>query len=766
MGKRLNKKAQVSVFILIGLVIFAVAGVSFFLISDSFQVDDSLILRVSEDVRPVYEFMDMCIGQTLQNGILISARSGGHVYPLERHSIDHRSHLSDVVRRGPTYIPYWYHFDYSSLQFSSKRPPLSKSHGSNSIEEQLERYVFENVERCFNNFASFSNSYVVDYEIIDFIVTISDGMIVIESDIPTTVEIIENSVFQSFSDFLMSVDTDYLRLYNAASDISRTQSQVGFLERPVLDLISSNSGVNRVLPPYYEVEVFGFGSGDYWVREDVHNFIKQNIFSRLSSMQMLFTRNFRTPDPVEDIGSSFDEILIQEILDPVFDYSQFTVDFFYPSNSNPYIRVGSGSPVMRPDEASSDASAGFIQIISNVIRRYRFNYEMAFPIVSRVCDTTSFSGQGLCFFYALEGNIRYNEAFLPATIDYGSVFGYTSGESDGVGVNDPSQYVDREISFDVINAYTGVPVESVRVFYSCGEEIHIGTIGPSSGRTRFAGKLPFCPAGGRIILKAPNYHTVYRSFNNVFGETSTTLADFEMFRIRSLPITVYKKSNTGAHSVNAIDSDVDQIVLQISKIKSSVHEEIFPSIQTYTFGSNDGSPGNLQTLDFVNILDELRGGGDDEILAYSLQQIISADAEIGVMMDSDVVFDEAQGLISALDLIPGDYEVSLTYIIHGDPAFTVDSEVRRICLGGERREDERCLIQLSSYELPELNFPSWVVSEISFIWSVSAEDLYSKDYIRFFAADVNLPLTHDDLEKIGDSNINLNRFVPEILELD
>ena len=759
-----NTKGQVTVFIIVGLVIFAVAGVSYFLLSDSFSIEDSLILRVSEEARPLYEFIDICITETLTNGIVLLSRNGGYINPLVGHRVDSRSHLSDVVSRGPNHLPYWHHFDTHSSQFSHKIPPLSKSDGSNSVEAQLERYVESNVGNCFNNFRAFSNRYEVQYEPLSALVTILDGRILIESNMLTNVEVLANNNIQSFDTFMSEVDTDFMRLYSAARDISRTQSLTGFIERPVLELISSQSGLNRVLPPFYEVEVFAVGAGDFWVREEVYNHIRRNILSRISSIQMLFTRNFNAPVELEGIETSFGEIATQEILDPMFDYSSLIVEFSYPSQSNPYIKVGSGSPILRGDEGSSDVGGGFSNLINNAVRSYRFNYELSFPVVSKVCDITSFRGRGLCLYYSLEGNIRYNDAFIPSTIDYGIEFGASSGDSQSVNLNDPAQYVDKTIRFEIVDKENGLPLNTARVFYSCGIEVHLANVRLSGGKTEFNGEMPFCAAGGHIIVRAPGYHSVSRPFNNVFGTSSVALPSFEMQRIKRVPVLIYKRPISGSASSDYIDLTADQIILHISKIRSSTREDEFPLVQTHVFGTTDSGSGS----DFVSTtLDAVLESADyveDESLAVAIEALVSGQTEIEMQGGIDDIPEEVRRSFSILELVPGEYEISLTYIVHGDPALHIGSELRRVCLSGERREHESCLIQLSSYELPELNFPSWVVSEISYVWEVTESDLYSSDYLRFFVPDIPLPRDHDELDAADEIEVNLNRFRPEFIQ--
>lgn len=746
----INKKGQVTVFIIVGIVIFAIAGVSFFLMSENFSFTDREI-NIPTQAMPVYDFVSLCIEQTLIDGVNILSRNGGYIDPLRGNRLDHRSHLSDVVVRGPNTLPYWYYYDMSSNQFRSKAPPLHKNEGPNSVEEQLENYVKSNVNFCLNDFRAFSEMYDIDIEYFDIEVLVTPDGFSVDGDIPLTISYDDGNV-QNLREFFVSIPSEFMKVYSLARDISRTQSLTGFVERPVLELISSQSGVGRILPPFYEVETFRPGVGDMWFRDEVHNHILRNILPHISSIQIMFTRNFRIPITDAPFQTSFSEIVMQDIIDPMYDYTNFDVNFVFPA-SNPHIEVGSGAPIMRADEGASDLGGIFSLMLGAVVRRYRFNYELSYPVISRICDSTSFYGDGLCFYFSLEGNIRFNNAFLPSTINFGDVFGYTSGESQTVNPNDPGQYVDKTVEFNVRDRYTRAPIDNVQLFYSCGQEFFVDTIRIRDGSSRFSGKMPFCALGGRIILRAPGYHSVSRSWNNLFDNSFTELSIFEMDKIREIPVSVMKLPLFGFLHESDVLGPNDQVILSISKIKSNPSEDDFPMIQTYLFGNLTAGSG----MDFAdNMLLMLRESAEhinQDVLGYSAQTTLEAMIELE-NLDADNV-----NTISILELVPGQYRVSLTFVVHGDPAVHIPRERRRICTNGVKGPNEFCLVRLDQYTLPELNMPSWPVSEIEFEWEVTNE-IYTTDAITFFVPDVPVPTNYKELEKSASTSINTNRFLP------
>ena len=758
---KIPKKGQITVFIIVGIVILTVVGVSVYIATEGFSFGDIPGIQVSSQVQPIYDYVTSCMENTIIQGLKIISVNGGYINPLEGRKLDYRSHLSDIIIRGPNRLPYWYHFDVSSSTFRSHAPPLTKTNGIGSIEEQLENYLKSNIEFCFNGFVSFSERYDISYDYISPIVSIVDSGLSVYSEIPMRVNFPNNpgESAQSLRDFYIEIPTEFKRIYNLASDISRTQSLTGFLERPILELLSYQSGIGRPLPPFYEVEIFKPGSGDFWLREDVHSHIKRNILPKISSVKILFTQNVNYPLTAGPIQTTFQEIALQDIIDPRDDYYMLSASFSYPPSSNPFIKVGSGGAMLRPDEASSDVGGIFSQMLGAVIRRYRFNYDISFPVVTRICDTTSFRGQGLCFYFSLEGNIKMNDAFLPHSIDYSGIFGSTSGESDFVNPNDPGQYVDKFVEFEVIDKQTKEPIDNVQVFYSCGAEFYIDNIVLSNDVSRFFGKMPFCAAGGRIILRSPGYHSTFRRWNNQFDSSHVILENFEMNRIRHIPVSILKREpGSFMFSENELD-DNDKVILHISRIRTDQAEDEFPFIQTYVFGNLSSGSGSDFSETMLDLVADAINFMEQDIYSYTIQELLEGQIEMSTIELSEFEIPDFIGLV------PGDYQVSLTYIVSGEPAVHIPQERKRICLNGEVDDNGFCLIKLDEYELPQLNMPSWVVSEINFIWTLT-DELYDKDILIFRVPDVRVPRNYDELMSHGSVNININRFMPLLVDED
>lgn len=744
-----NTKGQVSIFILTGLIFMVVVGLSVYLFSQNTVKDDSVVLQTQEadrEARPIQQFMTSCLEQTSTEALKAIALNGGYVYPLNYFDANIEPTKSEFIIRGPNTMPYWYYYDDATGTFSSNAPALNKQSGLNSIEEQIELYVKQQMPTCLNHFSEFKDRFYVKIEEIDATATITESGLTVQADIPTTIKSRMTENTHSLDTFYVQIPTQFQKIYNLAKDISKTQSQVGFLERPIVELIATKSGVGRPLPPMYEVELFTPGAGSTWLRNQVYDYLRKEILPKISLIQILFTRSFNIPESSVMNTPTIREVASQGILEPSDEYYDLDVDFSYPEQLSPDILVGDGSPVLKADSGESDAAGLFSTLLGAVIRRYRFNYQLSYPVVSRICDQTSFNGEGLCFYFAMEGNIRNNQAFLSIT-PVNSFFGSASGNSPIVKFDDPGQYLDKIIEFEVRNASDRAPLVGATIHYDCGDETLVGKTVLSGDKAVFSGKMPFCGAGGRIIIRKPGYHSVVRQWNNREGENHVQLAPFELSKVQTLPFTVLKK---GEFAFDGTELDgSDQVMISIKKRKEDSREDDFPYLSTFVVGNTTRGGGQEFASNMFALLQESKDSLSSNITGYSAEKLIEGQLSLEDLNQAST--------LDTIGLVPGDYDITVTYIVSGNPAIHIPAEHKKICAGGEKDADDFCLITLDKYTLPELNMQSWFVSEITYTTTIT-EDLYDAERLVFYAADLALPQNYDQLEDYGTDVVNTDRY--------
>src|SRR3989344_5908608 len=168
-----NKKAQVTVFIIIGILLLAGAGTFFYIAKKTSQESKlEAEIKVSEEqvptqFGPIKKYAEDCAYSVAVDGLKLVGQQGGYV-SFDDNKLNTESFLttpnpteSDAVRFSPNSnlkTAYWWYLKSANgctnnCQFATKRPELREE--PNSIEKQLERYVDAKYRECINNFEQF-----------------------------------------------------------------------------------------------------------------------------------------------------------------------------------------------------------------------------------------------------------------------------------------------------------------------------------------------------------------------------------------------------------------------------------------------------------------------------------------------------------------------------------------------------------------------------------------------------------------------------------
>ncbi|MEK7275380.1 MAG: hypothetical protein AAB110_08995 [Candidatus Desantisbacteria bacterium] len=186
---RLQKKSQVTIFLIIGIVMVMVAvsliAVSRYAAKKVSKQETIDMKEASFDVQPVKNFVTECLSSTSKNGLKLLGQQGGYLfksqggllidYPGADEGIffinnENTKVVYNILRprfQTGRYIPAipnypWRTFPYEdeskTIQiFEAKSafgfnnfPPLNESFGQNSMRQQLIAYTENNIDRCLN----------------------------------------------------------------------------------------------------------------------------------------------------------------------------------------------------------------------------------------------------------------------------------------------------------------------------------------------------------------------------------------------------------------------------------------------------------------------------------------------------------------------------------------------------------------------------------------------------------------------------------------
>lgn len=239
--KYLNR-AQISLFVIIGVIVLAV-GVSAFTFFSS-----STIFQNETPGFRVQEFTQQCLLQQAEFALNEVAKRGGWYYTKGNEIFARQNDFNPLITRAQGFehsfygnLKYWDHFDENQNTFKNQIPSLDDPNDPHSIKNQVIRLMEETIdEHCIQEYSSFSEVYLIERQINNMEITSTSferNRIVFEMYLPVQIETFERDSFESLDRFRVDIDNKILIPYYIANDIVLAQKNTSFIEQAYLDFI-------------------------------------------------------------------------------------------------------------------------------------------------------------------------------------------------------------------------------------------------------------------------------------------------------------------------------------------------------------------------------------------------------------------------------------------------------------------------------------------------------------------------------------------------
>lgn len=591
-----NKKAQVTVFIIIGILLLAGAATFFYIVKKTSQESKlEAEIQVSEEqvptqFNPIKKYAEDCAYSVAVDGLKLVGQHGGYI-SFDDNDLNKESFLitpnpteSDAVQFSPNSdlkTAYWWYLKSANdctanCQFATKRPDLRDT--DNSIEKQLERYVDAKYRDCINNFEQFKQQ--------GFVITEQSApktnVVIAADDIKVLVEYPINAKLQDsqseMSKFLVTVPIDLDNIYRLATNITNMEIKYHYIEKHALNLIVAFSGVSEdKLPPTNELQ-FKLGNSVSWIKNDVKNEITGMLTSYVPLFQVDGTYNFEQNVFDDDLSRSLYESTIIPVRDPA--YSSLAPSFTYLDLWPAYFNLNCEGQFCRASTANS-----LIQLFG--IQDYRFVYDLSFPVHIEVNDPFALNGLGYTFNFFLEGNIRDNE---PMTSDYQglSALPVSSGKSQLCDLR-----TSGDVTINVKDAVTDESLNEAQVLYKVGDEsCYIGqTLSPLVERFPVA-------VGGVLSVSKDSYIGKYVNFSPEADVEKSLDVELQPVYTKNAiirKINVTKTNGRWVFTNNREDLTNNELAFITLRRVGAENEQEFSSIASYKGGEQptqiDIAPG-------------------------------------------------------------------------------------------------------------------------------------------------------------------------------
>tara|TARA_B100001971_G_scaffold99734_1_gene92004 strand:- start:214 stop:2358 length:2145 start_codon:yes stop_codon:yes gene_type:complete len=506
---KMKTKAQVSLFIIIGIIVIVSAGIIFFTSTQEAKEEilPGVFISTKEiptELDPVRKFVSECLEDTAVRGLKLIGEHGGYIgmenpeLTKETFEINNNPTESDAVVFAPggnLKIPYWHYLKSEnectgSCVFASKRPPLRE--GENSIQEQLNRYIEKEFPKCINSFEDLKQQ---GFEI-DIIKKESADVRVAEEDIVVildySLEVKKDDVVSSLDQFFVRIPLNLQKIYNLATEITNLQQEFRFLEKQTMNLISGFASIDEdKFPPITDLR-FRPGSGTSWKKSNVRERIAQTLMSYIPLFQVENTKNF---DRIFYSSSLKQNLYDTMIIPSRQQYNELDVNFNYLDFWPIFFDLNCNGEICNPESASSGLFSDILGFIG--LQRYNFVYDVSFPALVEIVDESALNSRGYKFNFFLESNVRNNKE-MPA--EFFPLQAISTASTSFLC--DPGNRNSGNVVVKVLNPDSKPIGDASITFSTAGESCYIGKTDENG---ILSTKFPTGTAGGVVSFLKQDY---------------------------------------------------------------------------------------------------------------------------------------------------------------------------------------------------------------------------------------------------------------------
>lgn len=626
-----QKRGQITIFIIIGIII-ALAAATFFWIhykssSDEISSQTEKTGEISSIIQPeIREYVYGCIRPIALEGIEILRLQGGYIdIPRGADYLKIKDYENKyVVSEGPTKkaklgdkaldIPFW--VEKQSLNI----PTLE------FMEDELERYTKKGFEKCIGDFEPFKmRGFNITRGDINIDVKMKN-QIIVKVDMPLTIKN-EDEKF-NMKEFVYRVPINMKLVHKIAADLAVLEYSRHYIEDQTFNWIVLYSAVNKkYLPPLAQVITNTDGSFVTWQKNEVKDLLKNIIYHNIREVKIentIYTRK-TSPDPVKQgVYDSF--------IERVYSYKlpSIRINFTFEKSWPFYLDIfPSNGELVEPSRTVSSR----LWVIPNIhLFRYRFKYDVEYPVMVFVTDYNSakinpvtdtfeeragFTMQFPMYTW-IHGNQKRKDGGRQQPPDLNAMAKNLSSITDPderakmeelLGMAESTYFPDKaqkiiSLKTKVLDKDTNKPLENVNVYYMCGNMGEQSFIGTTDKTGTLKAKWPRCINGNVHLIKKGfgERFIPFTSYNSKSGKTYI----FYMERIKNIKMEVRKihlptllsyytftDNFRDAAAVIKISRDLD---LDLSRLKSRAEKTYGLNIDNYPITLIDRSQTGINRM--------------------------------------------------------------------------------------------------------------------------------------------------------------------------
>ena len=421
----MEKRGQITVLIMIGIVIIAALVIIFSLRNYVFKKaveKDEREQILGEAIKPIKIYLDDCIKDLANNAIERISLQGGYInIPNNKEPINPLLPFSnnlDIFGNNALRVTYWFYESDNGIQRTDV-PTLRE------METRIGEYIDSNINACLNNITFFEDYEISKFKDTKTSVAIGDNSVIIK--VKTSVGIGYKGLEQELNSFNIAVDSSLGKLYKIGKEIFDNQNKNLFFEDKTYDIMS----LYKEEIPISNVDFSC--STKTWNFIDIYNNFKEIISANIQLFKVVGTKY--------DNSDRF--YLWRNAV--TGNHNDVTVNFLYSENFPTYLDVNprNGNILM-----SNNALAGnkhpYLALLC--MQYYNFIYNVKYPILVTLTDD-----KGYTFQYAIQVILKNNQA-RENLIGVSGISDTFTDQFCDYRINEMSVYVSDEINNPVNNA--------------------------------------------------------------------------------------------------------------------------------------------------------------------------------------------------------------------------------------------------------------------------------------------------------------------------
>ncbi|MBN1175726.1 hypothetical protein JXA48_03705 [Candidatus Woesearchaeota archaeon] len=760
---KFNKKAQVTLFAIVGALLL-LSAVLYFVILNKLSQDKPAIdiPDVSLEARPAVTIVKSCLEDVALEALDKIGKQGGMLNPPE---ISYPPYRGEALLDGPNTIPYWRYLDDCDNPNGCEEiniPPLCKPGecygqptGPNSIQEQLENYVVDNIDSCIDEFSAIESAYDVKKNGEPKVqVIFNEGRTDFLLNYPLIITSLTTDNTVTYDLYLEEIDVDLANMYALAQDIIRFERSTNYYERQTMNLVNIYSGLDSdLLPPTSEVD-FQFKSFIPWVSFDVKETLKYDLLPFMNLITFPNVDNFvyiQEPGATSNtdnyvsrgIYSSFNPKISDEVY-PYEVHHQYNYDEIF-------FQIDDGATVIKPRNMLDTDNSLLAKMTQLAIQDYRFNYFISYPLVIKISDPYANDYLGYDFQFAVEVNIRNN---IPAYQNFTTI--NLEPTREAIGLADFEQRLPQNITIKTYDKWTQEPLTDVMISYVCGDEYALGTTDYDGEEASLTTTMPYCELGGFIKYDKVGYLGESIPYNNKLNGTNMDFS-VELWPEHDKVIIVQKRSdqaikdiqNAGTNALELYVRAAENIsanqtaFVNVERIPTSPYDSIVPLPGFISIEGEGTDYYNIYSQEFDEIIRNYNNGFYNESTKDMLISLLNE------QHINHVIYTEPnQEFI--LKMVPGTYTLDGSLI--DKTGFTINEmnyDDYQAAMGEEQSLMggliTGILMDTSDFNLPEQNFTTWLVGGVKTNFTITPAEVYNNQPLRIYMLEQPIPSNWPEL---------------------